>query len=207
MEHYGSAPGELAACLRNVGVTRRGDCRTLLVEGHPVAIDRAVERLAAVRLEVGGAVELADAWWCRPAIERVLVVCRTASRARLLRLLERHSRHILGLRVDADCRLEVATFLGRRLQELLGAVNIYGDDGDPRTTPPCVVVPVAGHPVTWILESDGMVTACMDADHADAVHRAVEEAGRTLGLARIGRRAFDHFVLLERQRAARVETL
>lgn len=198
--HYGSPPGELAACLRNVGVVRRSASRVLLVEGYPAAIETAVHRLAQVRLETGGAVQLADAWWCRPQDDRVLVVTSAASGARILRLLEQHSRHNMGLRVDSGHRLQVAAFVGRRVHDLMRAVNVYGDDGDPRTTSPCVVVPVAGQSVTWILESDSTVIACIASEDADTVHRAIEAAGHALGLARVGREAFDHFTMLERRR-------
>src|SRR5579871_5393899 len=97
--HFGSPAGELAACLRAVGLADRSDLGVLTMTGGEAAISDLVEHATGVLLSVGGVVATADAWWCRAASDRVVTVTEPAARARILMSLRIPALRLHGLEV------------------------------------------------------------------------------------------------------------
>src|SRR3954468_15607148 len=71
--HYGSAPGELAVCVRSVGLAVRSDLVAVSGAASPAGLDRLIERELGHSIAMGGAALEAGAWWCRSYDELVLV--------------------------------------------------------------------------------------------------------------------------------------
>src|SRR5689334_16858113 len=72
--HYGSAAGELALCLRGVGMVDRGDLRVLTVSTHPNALDRLMEQTIDGGLAIGEAESVGHTHWARTAADRAIAV-------------------------------------------------------------------------------------------------------------------------------------
>jgi len=197
MQNYGSAPGELAACLLNVGVAECPSLSAVQASAHRHALDEAVLHGTGHALVSGGAIRVGGTWWCRPDPETVLLVDAPDALARGLALLRGEERRHPTFAVD-ERHLVVLALIGRRTMELLGELGVYDD---PRTTPPCRVATLCQRPATWLLQSDVSVICCVAPEHAESIRDAISAVGRRLGLARVGQEALTHFVLLQRRRA------
>ena len=197
--HYGSAPGELAVCLREIGLAQRPECRTLSITGSSRGIDLATLRLADSRIAVGGVVEVGDCWWSRPEADQIVAICSHHTRERMRRVLRDHTRQSMDLQVDETDPFAVITLLGPRLVEFLIQAKVYRHVGDQRTTAPCVIAPVRGVPVVWILESDLRATACIPRGGRTAVLHELQALGQPLNLAWIGHQALEQFGLVQRR--------
>jgi glycine cleavage system aminomethyltransferase T len=73
--HFGSPPGEVAACQRAAGIADRFDRSTLEITGDPDAVDRVVEAVTHRPPSRPQGVGAGHAWWCRIAPERVVLRC------------------------------------------------------------------------------------------------------------------------------------
>src|SRR4051794_3648856 len=74
--HYGSAAGELAVCVRGVGLAVRADLAVLSITATPRALAHLSDRVLRRALAPGGAALESGAWWCRRANSDELVVIR-----------------------------------------------------------------------------------------------------------------------------------
>lgn len=202
--NYGSAPGELAVCLRHVGLIERSDLTTVRVSAPEATLDIATSDLTGSSLSVGGAVQLADAWWCRPATDRLLVMAQSSAAARAAGLLRalgtRRPALAVELRPDGDVLLGVVGLLTPALLRRLG---LHGPSSDPRSGPPCTVSSLGPVEATWLLESDVSAIAAVPQPWADGARRAILRAGQELELGRVGHEAFEQYQLVERRRRAR----
>lgn len=194
--HYGSAAGELAACLEGVGL---GDCSHMLklaLHGRPERLAGLIEAMTGVPLAPGGATRAGGGWWCAPSPTRVIVLVDPRNgpglRARVTAALPDHPGVSLHDRSDAWGALAIA---GRRAPELLADLDIYGEARDARRAAPVSCRAVAGVPVLWLLECDHRATAVMAGEDAGIVWQAIARAGRPLGLCAVGREALTRFAL------------
>jgi glycine cleavage system aminomethyltransferase T len=196
--HYGSAAGELAVCLRAVGIADRSDLGKLVVTGRPEGVAELVRRAAGSTLAVTGVAAAGGAWWCAAAPDRLLVLTEPAKRLRTLELLRAAARPLGGVRVaDASTALSAIAVLGRHSLTVLAALEALGAEAEPRSVPPVAEVRLAGADVVVLLQSDRRALLVLDAVDADRVWRAVEEAGRPFGISYVGIEAVERFSLLD----------
>jgi glycine cleavage system aminomethyltransferase T len=197
--HYGSAAGELAACVSAVGLACRSELATLQLDGPPAQLRQLSQRLAASEVAPGGAALSGGAWWCAPSPERMLVLCDASHGDRLHAVLRaRVARRSAVTLTDRSADLAALAVMGRRARPLLAQLGVYGKSGDPRDVPPLRTHTSAGAEVVWLLESDDKALAVMAAADAPAVWHAIERAGRPYGLCAVGQEALARYALIRR---------
>ena len=197
--HYGSPAGELAVCLRTVGIANRSDLGKLAVTGRPEAVAELVQRVVGASLAGTGVAMSAGAWWCAAAPERLVVLCEPPLRARLLQMLRTAARPLAGVHVhDASAALSAVAVVGRCAMSVLSALEALGPENDPRSAPPFARVRIADADVCVLLQSDRRALLVMDAADAGRLWHAVEEAGRPFGISCVGTQALERFALLDR---------
>lgn len=200
--HYGSPAGELAVCVAGVGLAERSDLAVISIAAGERGLDQLLVRVLGHEIAPGGAVLDGGVWWCRAAsgIE-LLAICPGARAQSLKVMLHRDVGRLVGgtLTDLSDARL-VLNVVGRRTAEVLAELGVYGPDANPRTTQPFTEVPVAGQPVSWLLEADTGAYAIVDASRSGEVWRAIEAAGRASGITCVGIEAVERYALTERGR-------
>jgi glycine cleavage system aminomethyltransferase T len=194
---YGSPPGELAVCLRAVGLVDRSKL-TKLTLNAPTGLGGLVERLTGSRLAVGGALQAGGAWWAGASATRAVVLAEPIAGAGIRERLRTESRHLALTVEDRSPDWAAIELVGRRARKVLAALGIYGDTGDPRRVPPFTTAPFRGIELSWLLQSDQRALALVPRAHAASTWRAIEEAGRPFGLSCVGEDAADRYRLLER---------
>jgi hypothetical protein len=199
--HYGSAAGELAACMRGVGLAVRSDLATISLAARSRSLELLTLRLIGHTVYPGGAAAAAGGWWCRdPATGELLVVCPRRVVSRLLRDINRLAD---GAAADRCADLAVLGIVGARATALLARLGVLHAGGDIREVAPFSSAPVGGHDVKWLLETATQALAVTTTERAVSVWGAIEAEGRALGIARVGLEAVERYRLLERARAAR----
>ena len=197
--HYGSAAGELAACVSAVGLADRSDLATLALQGPPAQLQHLATRLTGSEVAPGGAVLSGGAWWCAESPERILVICDAKRGDRLHAVLhERVARRSAVTLTDHSAELAALAVVGRRASALLAELGVYGESGDPRHVPPLTTHTAAGADVLWLLESDDKALALMAAADAPAVWHTIERAGQRFGLCAVGQEALARYALIRR---------
>jgi glycine cleavage system aminomethyltransferase T len=196
--HYGSAAGELAVCMRAVGIADRSDLGKLIVSGEPEPLAELLLQVAGVSLAAPGAVaERGGAWWCAAGGGRALVLCDPARRAHLLDLLRAAARRRPSLRLDdVTAQMSAIAVVGRSTRRVLAELGALGPAGDPRRVPPFGSVRIAGAGVSVLLQSDESVLLLVPAPDADRVWHAVERAGRPFVMGCVGLEALERFTLV-----------
>jgi glycine cleavage system aminomethyltransferase T len=197
--HYGSPAGELAVCVRAVGLLDRSDLAKLVIEAAPAQLTQLVTRMTGATVAIGGSLLADGAWWCGAAEGRVIVVCEPAVGSRLLAGLRAQRLRHVGVSVtDRTQDWAAIELLGRNTAKVLATLGIYGESGDPRLAPPFGFRPVAGIDAFWLLESDRQALALVPDAFAGHAWRAIELAGRPFGISCVGSEAARRFALLER---------
>ena len=197
--HYGSAAGELAACVSAVGLADRSELTKLVLEGPPVQLQQLAQRLTGHEVATGGAVLSGGAWWCAERPERMLVVCDPRLGDRLHAVLRaRVARRSAVQLTDGSADLTALAVVGRRASGLLAALGVYGASGNPRDVPPLTAHAIAGADVLWLLESDDKALALVAVADAPAVWHRIEHAGQPFGLCAVGHEALDRYALIRR---------
>jgi len=197
--NYGSAAGELAACVSAVGLADRSDLAILELAGPEAQLQQLAQRLAGSEVAPGGAVPSGGAWWCSASPERMLVLCPARHADRLHAVLRaRAARRSAVTLTDRSADLAALAVVGRRSSTLLAELGVYGESGNPRDVPPLTAHTGAGAEVLWLLESDDKALAVMAAADAPAVWHAIERAGRRFGLCAVGQDALARYGLIRR---------
>lgn len=201
MIHYGSPAGELAVCVRAVGLLDRSELCKLEIEAPPAQLGHLVARLAGGTVATGGALMADGAWWCGAAEGRVVVIAEPPVGKRLLERLRAHNLHQVATAVhDRSDDWAAIGLLGRNAGLVLRALGVYGTTGDPRSVSPFMAGTVAGADALWLLESDKRALVLIAAASAGAAWRAIEQAGRPHGISCVGIEAARRYALLERGR-------
>jgi hypothetical protein len=86
---------------------------------------------------------------------------------------------------------------GRRMRHLLAALMLVPAAGDLRSVAPYSAGEVAGQLVNLLLQSDRSAVMITGAGQSSEVFRAIETAGRPLGLSLVGVEAVERFAVLE----------
>jgi glycine cleavage system aminomethyltransferase T len=197
--HYGSAAGELAACVSAVGLADRSDLAKLVLEGPPAQLKHLSQRLTGSEIAPGGAVLSGSAWWCAEQPERILVLCEAGHSERLRAVLHaRVARRSAVSLTDRSADLAALAVVGRRASALLAELGVYGASGNPRHVPPLTAHTGAGAEVLWLLESDDKALAVMAAAEAPTVWHTIERAGQRFGLCAVGQEALARYALIRR---------
>jgi glycine cleavage system aminomethyltransferase T len=197
--HYGSPAGELAVCIRAVGLVDRSELAKLLVEAPAAQLRQLTSRLTGATVAPGGALHAGGAWWCAATPQQLYVLCERPVGERLKRALQTQAlRHV----EVSDYSLSLASLgvLGTRASELLRALGAFGECGDPRLVRPFSERVIAGIPARVLLESDRQALLLVAPDRAGELWRATERAGRAFGLSCVGTEAARRYALIERAR-------
>jgi glycine cleavage system aminomethyltransferase T len=201
--NYGSAAGELAACVSAVGLADCSELTKLTLEGPPAALRHFASQLAGAELALGGAVFAGGAWWCAERPDRLLVICDAHDGEHLRAVLHaRVDRRAAVDLVDRSSELAALAVVGRHAPTLLAELGVYGESGDPRLVPPLTTHAVAGTDVLWLLESDHKTLALMPSDRAASVWHTIEHAGQRFGVCAIGREALARYALIRQASTA-----
>ena len=197
--HYGSAAGELAACVSAVGLADRSELAKLSLEGPPEQLRQLSQSLADTELAPGGAALSGGAWWCAERPDRLLVISNPSVGDRLHAVLSaRVARRSAVTLTDRSAELAALAVVGRRASALLAELGVFGASGNPRHVPPLTAHAVTGADVLWLLESDDNALGLMAAADAPAVWHRIEAAGRRFGLCAVGQDAVARYALIRR---------
>ena len=197
--HYGSAAGELSVCARAVGLVDRSELAKLLIEAPPAQLADLMARVADGAVLPGGILSAGGAWWCGLVPGRVLVLCRPALGGRLrARLADQVQRRFTMSVTDLSLEWAGIELLGPKTSDVLRALGVYGRAGDPRRIAPFSAGTVAGFDARWLLPSDHRALALVRSGPAGEAWRAIEDAGRPLGLSCVGREAASRYAVLNR---------
>jgi glycine cleavage system aminomethyltransferase T len=197
--HYGSPAGELAVCVRAVGIVDRSQLSKLVIEAPRLQLGLLTSRLIGGTIAPGGAVQAAGAWWCADSEESMTVLCEPRVAQRLQDRVREHAVHYAALSVrDRSAELAAIELLGPATCKLLTTLGVYGESGDPRRVPPFTAGTIAGCDVRWLLQSDHRALALVQAAAAGEVWKAIERVGRPYGVSCVGSEAARRYALLDR---------
>jgi glycine cleavage system aminomethyltransferase T len=201
--HYGSAAGELAACVSRVGLGDRSELGKIALEGPGATLGRVVCDLTGMALACGGALPTETAWWCAVAPERVLVLTEPDDGDRLHGSIRRLGARHPDLRIrDLSQAWSAIAIVGRQAGEVLARLGVYGATGNPRSVAPASSLRIAGVDVTWLLQSDHRALALMGDRDAPRVWHALHAVGRPFGICAVGQQAIARYTLLARTQTA-----
>ena len=180
--HYGSVPGEIAVCMKSVGLADRSDCGVLELRGDQALLDRAlIARFGDPPLAIGNGRRLRNVWYLRLDARRTLLVGPHAALASGPAIGRGRDRSDLPHR-DIGASLTILGIVGPRAARLLTAAQLPGelaigavgtDTGDPSV-------------VAILRESQRRYLALVRADDADAFYTRLLAAGEPLGAAFVG---------------------
>ncbi len=202
--NYGSAAGELAVCVRSVGLVDRSELTMLELAAAPAQLRHLIVRLTGQTVAAGGALHAHGAWWCGAAADRVIALSETSTGARLRERLasQAQARHHVSLKVrDRSQEWAAIELIGAATSELLAALGAYGETRDPRRVAPFTAGAIRGVELMWLLESARCALALVPRAQSGTVWRALEEQGRPFGISCVGREAASRYRLIERSAA------
>jgi glycine cleavage system aminomethyltransferase T len=198
--NYGSAAGELAACVSAAGLADRSEMTKLELTASRATLDAVVSHATGGAVAPGGALLAGAAWWCGLAAERLIVLSDPETGRRLHDRLQARTVQHPDLRLaDRTAEWSAIEVVGRRAGEVLHALGVYGTHGDPRQTPPLTAGRAGEVPALWLLESDHRALAVVPRERACEAWRAIDHAGQRCGICCVGQDAVARYTLLERR--------
>jgi glycine cleavage system aminomethyltransferase T len=200
---YGSAAGELAACLNTVGVASCAELTKLELTAPGPNLDRVLTGLLGVTLLPGGIHQTRAVSWYRPDDGRLIALCEAEHGERLRGRLEFWTLRepAVALRDRTDDWAAIAV-IGRRTQLLLGELGVYGLGRDPRAVAP--VTRTADDPGTsWLLHADDDALAITPQASAPALWQRITRTGRPWQICAVGHEALLRYRMLTRLHWAR----
>jgi hypothetical protein len=204
VQHYGSATGELAACISGVGLALRADLAIVSAAGSARSVDLLTRRILGYDLVQGGTAIEADAWWVRdPATHDLLVICRRGAAKTLADRLRLELGRLTSTgRVSMDSHHYVLLSLfGPLTTAVLNGLGVVPAQGLSACAPFSLTA-VSAHRVAWLVQASTAVLAITDNAGARSVWQAIEDAGRRHAIAYVGMDATQRYLLLERARQA-----
>lgn len=199
--HYGSAAGELAVCVRAVGLVDRSELTKLVLEAPVAQLRHLTERLTGATVEPGGALHSGGAWWCGVTPQQLIVLCEPSLGTRLKDSLQGQALHHVEVS-DRSGDWAALELVGTRAGDLLRGLGAYGSSGDPRRAAPFSQRTMVGIEARVLLESDRRALLLVASELAADVWRAIEQLGRPFGISCVGLEAARRYALLERGRPA-----
>ena len=205
---YGSAAGELAACVSRAGIADCSQMTKLELSGPPVAVAELVRRATGSALAPGGVVHTGGAWWCGADASRyggagrVIVLCEPHRGARTRSLLTARAAQLPAVELhDRSLDWSAITVVGAATGAVLGSLGVLGPCGDPRHVPPFTSGRLAGVDALWLLVSDHHAIALVSSADAGIAWHEIERAGRPVQICCVGQDAVARYALLERRAA------
>jgi glycine cleavage system aminomethyltransferase T len=196
---YGSAAGELAACVTAVGLADCSQLTKLLLDGPPAQVRELTARLTGAQLAPGGVVATAAAWWCAESAGRTIVLGEPRADAGLRAAISAQAPRQPGVTVtDHSADWATLAIVGRRTRDVLAGLGVYGPADDPRAVAPVSVQRADGTAVIWVLRCDDTAWATLPRANAPALWRAIERAGQRFALCAVGQEAVARYALTAR---------
>jgi hypothetical protein len=193
---YGSAAGELAACLNTVGIASRAELTKLELVAPGPSLDRVIGGLLGVSLLVGGMHLTRAVGWYRPDNGRLIALCEAGQRERLRGRLEFWTlRDPAVTLLDQTDEWAAIAVIGRRTGRLLSELGVYGPAGDPRAVPPVTRTTNEGQTV-WLLHADDEALAITPHATAPALWRRITRTGRQWQICAVGHEALQRYRML-----------
>ena len=180
--HYGHVQGEIAVCMKSVGLADRSDFGVFELRGDQALLDRAlVARFGDPPLSAGNGRRLRSVWFIRTDARHTLLVGPHAALASGPAIGKGRDRSDLPHR-DIGASLAIVSIIGPRASRLLTRAGLHGDLAIGATAGD------AGDPtvVTILRESQRRFLALVRADGADAFWSRLLHAGESLGAAFVG---------------------
>jgi len=197
---YGSAAGELAACLNTVGIASRGELTKLELAAPGPSLDRVLVGLLGVPLLAGGIHLTRAVGWYRPDDGRLIALCEAEQGERLRGRLEFWTLRDPAVTLhDRTNDWAAITVIGRRTRLLLSELGVYGPAGDPRAVPP-VTRTTDDLRTTWLLHADDEALAITPRAIAPALWRRVTQTGRQWQICAVGHEALQRYRMLTQLR-------
>jgi glycine cleavage system aminomethyltransferase T len=194
---YGSVAGELAACVKRVGLADRPDLDVLELRGSDAWLDHGLSQaIGGPAPAPGAATRSADAWCCRIAPDHALVVGPAASVGRWRRIAR--ERVVAGSQVtsaDLGSIYAGACLIGPRAWQLLARAGLPSD-----LAVGAVRAGSLGRTPAIVLHEATERYLLLAGTSPDELWRKLFQAGRPLGLARVGRDALERLTAAERHR-------
>ena len=179
---YGSVPGELAVCMKSVGLADRSDLGVLELRGDQNLLDRAlVARLGDPPLAPGGGRRMRSVWYLRLDQRRALLVGPHPALASGPPIGKGRDRFELPHK-DIRASLAIVSIIGPRAARLLAAAQLPGE----------LAVGAVGRDqrsadvVAILRESQRRFLVLVRAGAADEFWARVLAAGEPLGAAFVG---------------------
>jgi glycine cleavage system aminomethyltransferase T len=188
--HYGSVAGEIAVCMKSVGLADHADYGVFEWRGDRERLDSAlIARCGEPPLAAGAGRRLRGVWYLRLDRRRVLVVGPHAALTPGSTVGHGRDRSDLRHR-DIGASLAIVGIVGPRAARLLAAAGLPGE------LPIGAVGAEAGESsiVAIVRESRRRYLALVRADAADAFWARLLTAGEPLGAAFVG---YDALTLLD----------
>ena len=187
--HYGSVPGEIAVCMKSVGLADRSDYGVFELRGDRELLDRAlIARLGDPPPATRSGRRLRSVWYLRLHARHALLVGPHAALASEPALRRGRDRSDLSQRA-IGASLAIVGIVGPRAARLLAAAGLPGQ------IPIGAIGTDAGDRsiVAILRESQRRYLALVHADAADAFWARLLTAGEPLGAALVG---YDALTLL-----------
>jgi glycine cleavage system aminomethyltransferase T len=201
--NFGSAAGELAACVHGVGLADRSEMAKLALEAPAAQLSDLVALLAGRGLGAGQAFYAHGAWWCGGAPGHAVILCDrpVADRLRASLGSQRLRRFGPGVQ-DHSEEWAAIELIGRDAPKLLAELGAYDDPAATRLGPSFTTGTVNGALVHWLLESERGALALVDRADALATWQAIDHVGRAYGVAYVGQEAAARYRLFLRDAGA-----
>jgi glycine cleavage system aminomethyltransferase T len=196
---YGAVAGELAACLRSVGLVDREDLCALRIEAEGTAIDRVTSHRFAAELRPGQALTAGEgSHWGRTGREEAILVSPAGRGPALLGQL-REELAAASPRIEQS-PLVALGLLGPATMGLLTDLGVYGALAARNGTGAIATTALADDAmVTWMLFDDARALALVDPAHAAATWDEISAAGRRFGLCYVGVEAAERAEIVRRR--------
>ena len=200
---YGSAAGELAACMKAVGVASCAELTKLELTAPRSNLERVIAGLLGVPLLPGGSHQTRAVGWYRPDGGHLIALCEADQAERLRGRLEFWTLRDPAVALhDRTNEWAAIAVIGRRTRLLLGELGVYGRSRDPRAVPP--VTRTADDPETsWLLHADDDALAITPRGSATELWRQITRAGRPLQICAVGHEALTRYRMLTRRASSR----
>lgn len=187
---YGSAAGELAVCMRSVGLVDREDLRVLQISATDEGLDRLTAERVAGGLGSGEAAVVANSYWGRLAPDRAVVVLPASS----VPLLCEELLRVPGTDEAAveETELQAIGVVGPATAGLLTDLGAYGAlkgvNGRGR-----VATGITASTVVWMLLDDSSALALVGPEEAVSLWTSLAEIGQRFDLGYVGAEAAERF--------------
>ncbi len=180
--HYGSPPGEIAVCMKSVGLADRSDIGTLELRASTSILDRALSsRLGDPPVPPGAARRMGKVWYLRLESRRTLLIGAHAALAAEPAIGKGADRAELT-RKDIGAKVRIISVIGPRAGRLMAAAGLPDDlaigaiGRDPQD--PSVIA--------ILRESQRRILVLVRAAAIDDVWGRLLTAGEPLGAAFVG---------------------